>query len=80
MVNAHFLNITKTLENVVFSRVFGLVAGEGLEPFRGGCAALPLANIVAPLAWGASRRSVFAHSLAFASSATGGARLVPPVL
>ena len=40
--------------------------------------ALPLANIVAPLAWSASRCSVFAHSLAFALSATGGARLVPP--
>ena len=41
-------------------------------------AALPLANIVALLAWSASQSSVFAHSLAFASSATGRAWLVPP--
>ncbi len=34
-VQVHF-GKGKTLENVVFSRVFGLVAGEGLEPTTSG--------------------------------------------
>ena len=71
----------KTLENVVFSRVFGWLREKDYL-YRGGEAALPLGNIVALLAWGAAHCSLFPHSLAFASSATGNARpsrrLKPP--